>query len=108
MPITITAASAISELRGWLRYDQELYCVERASEHAVVLRFFVLGSGNTLEDVTPYVAALFPEGEVVRGGVPRDAAGGPGCALSLPAEPWRSTWARRLYDQIGIGKLTLL
>jgi hypothetical protein len=101
MATTITADSAIRELRGWLRYDQELYCVERASERVVVLRFFVLGSDNTLEDVTPYVAALFPDGEVVRGGVPRDA-------LSLPAEPWRSRWARHLYDQVGIGKLTLL
>jgi hypothetical protein len=108
MATTITADSAIRELRGWLRYDQELYCVERASERVVVLRFFVLGSDNTLEDVTPYVAALFPDGEVVRGGVPRDAAGKPGCALSLPAEPWRSRWARHLYDQVGIGKLTLL
>jgi hypothetical protein len=105
---TITAASAVSELRGRLRYDQELYCVERVSEGAVVVRFFVLGSDNSLEDVTPSVTALFPDGEVVRGGVPRDAAGNPGCALSLPAAPWRSTWARHLYDQVGIGQITLL
>lgn len=105
---TITAASAISELRGRLRYDQPCYCVERASEDAVVLRFFILGNDNSLEDVTRYVAALFPDGEVVRGGIPRDAADNPGCALSLPAAPWRSTWARHLYDQVGIGQITLL